>query len=296
MKRLQCSINSLRINIGKVSKIKKIWYLLFGEWNGVQNFVAPAVLIFMFEPQSFFQWLVNVLTYQSYYLPIALYIVSLIYIGFIMLKAYAQWHNTICKKSEKPEGKLGRDLLIPLIIRFHQWLFALLTLMMVVYVLRNGYSYFYQKHVSVYKIYFSIVTFAAIYVSIYIYMLLDVAVPLIKRGHSLQKAERCLHLFIIKRPEQALLKYAVQFILIFASIFIFRYVIQQIDNFNSLGLLFMSENPVRIMFKDAQTIGQLIFNILLLPIGFLLSNLLYSPLMYILKMGFERVKFTARKV
>lgn len=279
---------------GKVIKIKKFLYLMFGEWNGVQNFLAPSLLIFMFDYQSFFQWLVNLLTYQIFYLPVALYAAVLMFLVLIMLKAVAQWKNTICKEDVKLKKKLGRDLLVPLFIRFHQWLFAILTLMMIVYVLRNGYAYFYKTHVSMYKIYFWIVRLSVVYITLYVYMLLDVAVPLVKKGHSLKSAERYLICYIFCKPVQALLRYFLQFILILFTIQIFRYFVIFVERYNDMGLLFMSELPVRIVFKDAQSTVQVLANVMILLGGFLLSNLLYSPLMYVLKLGFEHTKLTTR--
>lgn len=262
----------------------------------MQNFVAPSVLIFSFELQSFFQWIVKLLTYQIYYLPLALYVLTLLFIGFILLKATVQWHNIPCRKTGIRKCKLGRDLLMPLFIKFHYWLFIILSIMMLVYVLRNGYAYFYHNHISLYSAYFWIVRASVVYFSIYVYMLLDIAVPLIKRGHSLQKAERCLVLYIYSRPLQALLKYALQFVLIFASIYVFRFVIEQFRSFALSGLFFTQENPLGINFPDAQSMRQLMINILVLPLGFLLSNLLYIPLMYLMKLSFESLNITKRKV
>lgn len=275
-----------------VSIIKKLLYLIFGEWNGLQNFVAPSVLIYMFERQSFFHWFVNLLTYQIFYLPVVLYITVLIFVGFMMLKAAVQWKNIVCKRTGKLHGKLGRDLLLPLFIKMHHWLFSILVLLMLVYVLRNGYAYFYKNHVSMYKIYFWIVRLSTAFFCFYIYMLLDVAVPLIKNGHSLRRAERFLRSYFFCRPAQALLLYGVQFILIFLTIYIFRYAVQIIDSFNESGLLFNSPMPVRTVFKDARTLGQMISNFAILPLAYIFSNLLYSPLMFILKLGFEHAKIS----
>jgi len=279
---------------GKVIKIRKFLYLMFGEWNGFQNFLAPAVLIFMFDYQSFFQWLVNMLTSQIYYLPVAMYFIVLVFLGLIMLKAVAQWTSYANPADVKVRKKLGRDLLIPLFIRFHQWLFAVLTLMMIVYVLRNGFAYFYKTHVSMYKIYFWIVRLSFVYVAFYVYVLLDVVVPMIKKGHSFKSSERYLLCLIFCRPVKALLKYFLQFIIILATIQLFRFGIRIIENSNDLGLLFMSELPIRVIFREAHSIGQVLVNLLIVVSGFLLSNLLYSPLMYLLKLGFEHSKLSTR--
>jgi len=86
--------------------IKKFLYLIFGEWNGLQNIILPAVIIFLFDYVSFSKWLIGTITYQRFYLPVFFYLIALQYVMFLTMKAAVQWQHLAGKHSESVKGKL----------------------------------------------------------------------------------------------------------------------------------------------------------------------------------------------
>jgi hypothetical protein len=277
-----------------VSRIKRLLHLVFGEWNGVQNFIAPSVIGFLYDRVSFFKWIGSILTYQRYYLPIFFYIITLCIIAFCLLKAFTQWNNDNTKATKLIDRKVGKDLLLPLTIEMHKWLVLFLTAMMIVFVVKNAFNFIYRTNVPVFTLYNALFRFSLIILIVFLYAFLDFIIPVIRRGHSFEKATRYFYLYLIKRWKHVLPIYLVQILWIFISVLLFQIIIDYI----LLGMNYLVTNvikkPLLINFSSVHNISQLVKNTIIIPVTFLISNVIYSPLVYILKKGFERFRITLR--
>jgi hypothetical protein len=253
----------------------------------VQNFAAPAVFAFLFDKMSFLQWISTLLSYQRYYLPLFLYLAFLMYMMLLVVKAMVQWDNCSSARCFRHKVKLGRDFLLPLIIRMHKWLLTFITIMIFIYVLKNVYVFMYKTSLPLMTIYINLARVAFIAGILYIYLLCDVAIPYIKKGHNFERALSYFHRYLAKKWKFTLLYYANQFMVITLSILLFKVVIDALVRTNGFGMLSRGDEPLLLKFTEVHSIRDLIGNIMVLPIAFLFSNALYSPIMLFVRWGFN---------
>jgi hypothetical protein len=270
-----------------VTVIKRILYLLFGEWNGVQNFAAPAVFAFLFDKVSFLQWLSALLTYQRQYLPLFLYLCFLMYMLLMIVKAMVQWENCNPAKTFRHQVKLGRDFLFPLIIRMHKWLLIFITIAIFIYVLKNVYVFMYKASLPLMTIYMSMARIGFIAGMLYVYLLCDVTIPYIKKGHNFERAMDFFHKYLIKKWKFTLLYYANQFMIVMLSILLFKVILDALTVSNWLGIFGRGVTPLQLNFAEVHSVRDLIGNVMIFPIAFLFSNALYSPLMILVRWIFD---------
>jgi hypothetical protein len=273
-----------------VRVIKRILYLLFGEWNGVQNFAAPAVFAFLFDKTSFIQWIAVLLSYQRYYLPIFLYSIFLLYMLMLIIKAIVQWDNCTCEQKIHRKVRMWRDFLVPLIIRFHKWLLAFITLLMFIYILKAIYIFFYRTSLPLMTIYINLARIAFISGIIYVYLLCDVTIPLLKKGHNFERSQVFFHKYLVREWKSVLIFYCGQLVLILLSIWIFLKVTDFLALTGGLGIVYGGKQAVVLKFLEVRNLGDLMGNTLLLPFAYVFSNVLYSPLMLALKWAFDHYK------
>lgn len=215
------------------------------------------------------------------------------YIIFLVIKATVQWKNS---SKGKAKGKLGRDLLLPLTIEIHKWLLTFIIIAMFIYVFKSIYTFMYRAGFPIFSLYILLVRFSLIAGILYTFALLQVSIPLIKRGCTFCRAKRYFHLLIAKRWKHVFLILIAQLLWIFVTIIGFKLVIEQLDAINGTGLINYHGKPFQVMFYTVQNVRQLLVNILLFPLGFLISNILYSPFVLLAKKAFDHFKFSLRNI
>jgi hypothetical protein len=268
--------------------INKLLYLLFGEWNGVQVFVVPTTFLFVLDQYSFVNWITSVLSMQRYFIPLMIYSVLLFSVIFLCTKVYVHWKSD--KSPQKPGASvsLWRDLMIPFFIKLNKWLLAFLVLIVLIFMFKSGFVFIYKKGFPIFIVLHWFVRIWAILMSLYIYQLLRIAIPIIKRGRSLYQAQRYFHLLIIKRWKSAIPILIVQLLWIYVSILLFSLAIGQIERFNEIGLFADNGKPLFLIFTLLESKAGCLGNMSLLLLAFLFSNLLYSPFVYLVNLGLKR--------
>lgn len=280
---------------GKETAIKKLLYCIFGEWNGIQNLILLNVLIFLFDKATFSEWIIGLVSHQRYYLPLFFYLLILIFMIFILTKAAVQWmeHSKIKSRIGKP--RLVKDVLLPLTVNLHYGLFLILFSLVIVFVLKLGFEFVYGASLPFFSLFMFIIRLSMIFCILYTYSLLEVVIPLIRRGHSFERAQRCFYLRLVKNWTHSLPVIAIQIFLIVISILLFRNLIRYLDEFNSVGLFSPIGSPLLLRFSEGKSVVQIIINTGLLSVGFLISNLLYSPLMLLIKKAFTLLKINLHR-
>jgi hypothetical protein len=274
----------------------KILYLIFGEWNGIQIFIAPTVLLCLFNQATFINWFTGVLTYQRFYIPLFTYILILFSILFLTLKVVVQWQTY--DKSTKSIQKIPivKNLLIPYILKLHKWILSLLTIMMIVFIIKSGFVFFYRHSFPLFSTYFWILRMGTVLITLYTFALLEVAIPMIRKGKTLDRAQKYFHLLLIKRWKNLLPLYLVQLLWIYVSVLIFKLAIDQIASLYTLENTALKGRELVFVFYNVDNIFQFVINVLFLLLAFLLCNLLYSPLMFLIRKGLNRFNLTMRNL
>lgn len=260
----------------------------------MQNFVAPSVIGFLYDRVSFFKWVGSILTYQRYYLPLFFYIITLAIILFCIIKASVQWNNDKTYVTKLPERRLHKDLIQPLIINLHLWILMFLILMMLVFILKSTFNFVYRTNLPVFTLYSLLFRFTLISAMVFIYAFLSFIIPVIRKGHCYEKASNYYLQYLAKRWKHIVPIYLVQALWIYISILVFQILIDYLLTGVNLLTKNVTKQPLIIVFANDQNVWYQIKNTLIIPLTFLLSNVLYSPFVFILKKGFERFRITLR--
>jgi hypothetical protein len=237
-----------------------------------------VAFVFLFDRLSFLKWASGLLTYQRYFLPMFLYLILLMFTALLVIKLKVQWDNCPETECKGKDVRLGRDFLLPMTIRIHKWLLTFLTVMMFIYVLKTLYVFMFRTALPLMTIYIHLVRYTAIVAIIYIYLLCDCVIPMVKKGRSLERAIACFNVFLVKKWKFTIIYYANQIILIMLSIFIFRVLINWLANSETYNLLLAGEPSMLFRFVQVETIPQFLRNVMIFPLAFILSNLLFSPI------------------
>lgn len=248
------------------------------------------MLVFLFDKATFSEWVIGLVSHQRYFLPLFFYLLFLVFVIFILLKASVQWfqHDNIKSRIGKPS--LVRDILQPLTVNLHYGLFIILFSLVIIFVLKLGFEFVYRANLPYFSLFLLIVRLSMIFSILYVYNLLDVAIPLIKRGHSYERAQNYFYLKLIRNWTHSLPVIAIQLFLIIISILLFKNIIRYLEEFNSVGLFSPIGRPLLLSFSEGKSVFQIVTNIGLIGLGFLVSNLLYGPLMLLLKKVFSLLK------
>lgn len=276
--------------------VNAIPYLIFGEWNGVQNFVAPTLLLFMFDQYNFINWITALLTYQRFYIPLFVYIIVIFSIVFLCLKVLVQWKRETESNRPKANVRVFNDVIFPYIIKLHKWLFVFFTVFVLIYVIKGGYGFIYRESFPLFTVYFWTLRIGTAALTLYTFALLEVAIPIIRKGRSLNQAQSYFHLLIIKRWKRVLPILIVQLLWIYVSVLLFTLAINQLQNINDLGYFTTNGKPLEIVVKNVNNVGQFVNNVIILLGAFMISNLLYSPLMLLVNKGFHHFKLNLKNL
>lgn len=275
--------------------VKSILHLIFGEWNGVQNFVAPSVLLFLFNQYSIINWITGMLTFQRFFLPLFVYVIVLFSVIFLCIKVMVQWNNDNAVKI-KPGVNAYKDLLLPFIFKIHVWLVVFMTAILLIFILKSGFTFIYRRSFPLFIVYYWFTRISGIGITIYIFNLLEIAIPVIKRGRSFKWAQHYFHKVIIKHWKTAIPVLIVQLLWIFVSVLLFSFAIDQIQHFNQMGLIRSDGKPIEVFFLEVHTVNQFLSNTAWLLIAFLISNLMYSPLIYLINLGLKRFHLSIKNI
>lgn len=101
-------------------------------------------------------------------------------------------------------------------------------------------------------------------------------------------------MLVVKRWKRAVPVYLAYILWIYVSVLLFRLFISQVNNLTDFIGIRTIDKPLSINFMSVDNIPQEISNILVLPIGFLISNLLYYPIVYLMKIGFDHFKINMK--
>jgi len=165
---------------------------------------------------------------------------------------------------------------------------------MMIFVFKNMLSYLYRAQISSIMVYSFFFKISFIISAVYYFVLLEVIVPLIQKGHSFVKARNYFWMLVVKRWKRAVPVYLAYILWIYVSVLLFRLFISQVNNLTDFIGIRTIDKPLSINFMSVDNIPQEISNILVLPIGFLISNLLYYPFVYLMKIGFDHFKINMK--
>jgi hypothetical protein len=299
---------------------KRIIAGIFADWNGLQNLLAPSALIFLFDEYSFINWITGIFSYHRYYIPLLLYCTFAMTMVFWMMKALFAWDRvksdaerekvpsevtviqdelvpsgvTVIQDKLRPERTFGRDFLAPYLIHIHLLLLYFFTLFMLLYIVKGVYNAIWQGSFPFVPIAFWLLRIGFVAGFVYNYVLIDLYIPLVAKGHSWKRTQRYQTLRFRSRARAFLMVGIVQLVWIYVSVLVFKLIVNLLDSLIVIIGLGSPVTGVVISFLKVEGVWHFSINVMMLLTAFLVLNLLYYPLIILLNRGFEYFKINFR--
>ncbi len=272
--------------------LKRIIAGIFADWNGVQNLLAPTLLIFLFDEYSFINWVTGIFSYHRYYIPVMLYLLFLSALIFFGLKALFAWEAETQKQGNSTSGKKFLSAyFVPYIMHIHKLLLLYLTVFMLIYVVKSIMHLILPGVFPYIPVVMFVLRYGFVVALMYNYALIDLSIPLVYKGHSFSRTLSYLKKLIGVKWKNFAIYGVVQSIWIYVSILLFKLVINLLDDILIILGLSNSTKGLVIHFFAVSNLYHFILNVLMLLTAFLVLNMLYYPMIILLKAGFSRVKF-----
>ncbi len=253
--------------------IHSIFSLLFGEFNGIQVFLYPMTLFWWIDSDSFLYAITGLLTAHKHFFPLCLFLLLAIYIAFLILKNSSALLSDTGTNSSTQKRSLAR-----MIIAVHQTLLITLIISALIYVVAGFLSYYYGIKVPLKSIYPFV--FQAFSVSLILFYVLKNAwtEPYRSRGISMEGSVNQLRKQFAEHTEKYAIHAIVLVLMILISSFIYNLLIMNLffPIVEALGF------APKLLLLPPSGIGALLYDVFIFGVAFMLSNLLFSPIVMVI--------------
>jgi hypothetical protein len=252
--------------IGRAAHIA--FKLMFGDFNGIQVFLYPLTLFWWIDSGSFLYAMTGLITIRRHYFPLSIFLLLFLYIMFLVLKN----HSYIYSDTKRKEGQ--QSAFYEAVIEIHAYLLITLICFGLLYVFATFMGYYYSIKIPLKHIYTLAFRFFSISLILYYSIVYSWIQPTRNRNLSLPQARRLMRRFQL-RHQLKFFSYLVMMILgIVFCAFIYSMLIEDLllpfTNLIGISLKFF-------MVPMNNTVS-LLYNVFIFGAAFILSNLLFSPL------------------
>lgn len=246
--------------------------VLFGDWNGIQFLLFPTTIFLWLDSFSFLFWMYNLLANQIYQLPITLFFITGFFIFFLIIK-----YSSFLNEENNPKHNV-RDMR-RFIIELHHGLLMVLLIGMIVFVLKTFLAYFYQIELPIKRIYSHIFQFIGVAIAFFYYIQSLWTKPFLKKDVSYPRAINQVLIYARNNVAQTLI-YTFQIILVTILTSYAYYLL--ISHLLTPGInLLETFSGIRLRIELIKVHGafDLLIDIFLMFAAFLISNIVFYPVM-----------------
>ena len=255
--------------------IREILNVLFGDYNGIQVFIAPVTLVYWIDSNSLITSATSLISFRIHYLPLLAFFTILAFVVFMLVKIKLLYP---CSGSE----------FIDLTIQLNVSVMALILIALIIYALSNFLAYFYGIKGTVKSgLYLLFKLYTAILI-LYHYLINVVLAPFYRRRYSHLHA---LKNFLVwaRHNKFLLFRYVLLIVMvIFFAVRVYQIVLQFliIPAINSIS----DFTGFDLKFKLYPFLGvsDIFTNLLAIFGAFTVSNLLFFPIIWVLKYLVDR--------
>ncbi len=267
-----------------MNKLQKLliqtFSLLFGDFNGVQVFLYPMTLFCWVDTNSFLYATTGLLTTQKHLFPLAIFLLIFVFILFLVLKNVSGIFDAIYPLQEGDKAAFRQ-----VVINLHKFLLIVIIAAALLYVLSVFLKYYYNVRVPLKSIYPIVIRFLGIFLLLFYGLRFIWTKPFRENESDMQKA--CIKLRIDYKAHRNLYSAHALFYVLMVIVGAFIYNILVLDVlYKIFGWLNFSPN---LYFTPPASILALLYNIFIIAIALLLSNLLFSPLVKVITHIAERL-------
>ena len=261
--------------------VKTVVNAVFGEWNGIQAFLYPTTLLYLVNSFSFLYWMSSIFTKDQHYLPLTLFMFVLLFVSFMIIKFYSFRGETV-------DSKDNRNDMTRFLIEFHRGLLLIIIVSAFLYLLYEFMSYFYGIQLPIKKIYAHFLQYISITLIVFYYIQSVWTRPYRKQGMSYPRAIRHVMVFARHNITSTLMFTAMLILMIVSSAKLFHLLIVTVISpvIDLIGGLMGF--PIRPELMPVFGIGVLFYNIFLIVSIFIVSNLIYAPIVALFSILIQR--------
>jgi len=245
--------------------IKGIINALFGDYNGMQIFVAPITLLYWIDSGSLLSSATSLLSFRMHYLPLLAFLIIFVFSFFMLIKIKLLYN---CTNNEY----------LDLAIQFNVSVMALVLIGLVIYAVSTFLTYFYGIRGTVKSGLVLLFKLYTVLLILYHYLWKVVLTPFYLRQYGHPRAIKAFFSWARKNKLMLLRYILITVLLVYFSIRLYQIILRFvlvpcITNIgNSTGIfLFFKLYPF-------VSIGDIFINVLVLAGAFLVSNLFFFPI------------------
>ena len=253
--------------------IRIIFKLLFGDFNGVQVFLYPLTMFVWIDDLSFSFIMTGLLTVHKHFFPLFIFLLLLLYVFFLVLKSHSVYQYNYPDSSPQEKSFCRKA-----VIDIHLGLLLVVISSGVLYMLAAFFSYYYHIKIPLKIIYPQSFRVLSALMVILLACLHYLMLPHRKAGASITRSYRNVIVGIRRQPWSYMLySLAICLAAVLAS-FIFDYLVGQ---WIFPILLALNLSPELIMLPVTGFLA-LLYDVAIMGAAFMLSNLLFSPLAFLI--------------
>jgi hypothetical protein len=255
------------MNLHKI--LIRLLKLLFGDFNGVQVFLYPMTLFYWIDTDSFLWASTGLFTSQKYFFPLVVFLLAFIYVAFLVVKNHSALYSDL-----RPHPAAEKRSFNLTVIGLHKLLLIILFAAGMIYLVAAFLNHFYGIALPLKVIYLVLARLVCVLLILGYAIRNSWTRPFRERGLDLTRALALVRREYHERQGRYLL-HAVAYVLL-AVIFSAFYNLIVLNVFYLLfSIVGVSPN---LYLAVTNGFPALFYDILVICVAVMLSNLLFSPL------------------
>lgn len=248
----------------------------FGEFNGVQVFLYPGLLLYWLDSESLVYVIGGLFSVHVHYFPISIFFILSLYIAFILLKKY-----TMHFKDSLRHTQVERNNFKAFVVDLHEKLLIVLVILMLAYVFAAFMKYFYGIQVPMKQIFAMATRVICVFLIIYYYLTHLWLEPIRKMGHSPENSRlRAMH--YIKHNPFSFLRYSIVVtLMIVLSSRLYYGIVAYFLHPLFTSVTGGGDNVFTFIMIPFDGGYALVYNVFVIGAAFMISNLFFAPLVFV---------------
>ncbi|MBW6513925.1 MAG: hypothetical protein K0B87_04110 [Candidatus Syntrophosphaera sp.] len=253
--------------------INGIFRLLFGEFNGVQVFLYPMTLFWWMDSYDFYYAMTGLLTKQRHLFPLSIFLLLLLYVLFLIIK-----NSSAILKENGRNTETEKRSLYAMVINLHKILLIAVLAVGLVYVLAAFLKYYYAIHIPLKMFFPYIFRGFSVFLIIFYTLINTWTKPFRLGGLSMNRSIVRVRRQYRQHPELYGMHALVLVMMIVIGSFIYNLMVLNLF-YPVVGAIGFSPD---LFMTVPSSIPALLYDIFILGVAFMLSNLLFSPIVMII--------------
>ncbi|MDD4688067.1 MAG: hypothetical protein PHH38_08315 [Candidatus Cloacimonetes bacterium] len=254
------------------------------EYNGIQVFLYPGTIFYWLSGSGLVWSFTSLLSMRIHFLPLVFFTVLFAYVCFMVLKIYT---GVFVGPHKLQMERLS--YFFELVIGLHYALFVAIIILMVFYVLSKFLAYYYGIELPIKEAIWFVFRAFTIILILYHYLKTIWIRPLQKASINIKRSERYCLAWIARYPWAAIKFTGIATILMLAAVRLYLIVIVLFLSPTLVYLQGITGLKLNIELLPVTGMASVFYNVFMLFAAFMLSNLIFYPIILLSNTLSERM-------